>query len=435
MDRADLRRIVQECQRRLEKAGLTSGGTVALRLPPSLCYVGHLLASWRIGAQVTVLDHRLTEHEAAEAVKRIDPQVVVSPKTEVTTMLRGYVEVTARYALRAGTPARTAHALLQLSSGSTGNPKIIGRGVHDLLREIDRYRQTDGMPGRGERVVQLSSIAHSFGLVGGLLHSLHAGVLMTLPKQFSAASILDAVTSRTESATLLGVPFHYGLLTTRTPKAGAPQLARAVSGGEKIRPEVAEQFTEQYGIPLGECYGMTETGFIALDFFGRHRPALGPVAPGVAVRVEKGELLVRAPENPYLSTTDASRWTDGWLRTRDAAALDADTEVLTVTGRLDSQVSVGGLKVDLTEVEQVLAALPGVHEAVVVFAGHIVAYLTVAPGTGAAHLRSEMRSRLAAFKRPRRLHLLSSLPRTSTGKLVRDLAVLRAAAADNPSSP
>ncbi|MGW1616861.1 class I adenylate-forming enzyme family protein [Streptomyces sp. NPDC002285] len=429
VSRAALRHIVQECQQRLRTAGIGPGGSVALQLPPSLSYIGHLLAAWRIGAQVAVIDHRLTARETTAALERLSPQVTVTPRTAVTTLLRGYVKVTAGYDVRGGGPAQSSHALVQLSSGSTGQPKIIGRTVAGLIREIERYRQVDGMPGAGERLVQLSSIAHSFGLVGGLLHSLHAGVLLTLPKHAKASSILDAVASRPEPATLLGVPFHYGLLTAHNRPGRLPQLVRASSGGEKIRPEVADHFTDLYGVPLGECYGMTETGLIALDFSGRHRPAVGPVASGVTVRLDDtGELLVRAPENPYLSLADSSRWNDGWLRTRDAATLDPATGALEVAGRLDSQISVGGMKVNLTEVEQELAALSGVNEAVAVFDGHIAAYVAVDSDFDLGRARSEMRARLAAFKRPRRLHLVPRLPRTSSGKLIRDLAVLQTAA-------
>ncbi|GGU65137.1 AMP-binding protein [Streptomyces albospinus] len=429
VDGAALRSTVQCFQQHLENAGLVRGGSVVLRLPPSLAYIGHLLAAWRIGAQVTVVDHRLTGRETDTALNRIRPQVSVTPDETVTALLRGYVDVTARYDRLAGVPAQSNHALVQLSSGSTGSPKIIGRTVSGLVEEMDRYRSIEGMPGRGERIVQLSSIAHAFGMVGGLLHSLHTGVLLTLPERVSAASIVEAVACRPESATLLGVPFHFELLTARGESAHLPQLARAVTGGERIRPDIAQRFTELYGIGLGECYGTTETGLVALDVLGRHRPAVGPPAPGVRVRIDEGELLIGTPSNPYLSTGQAGPWSEGWLHTRDAATHDPSTGAVTIVGRLDSQISIGGLKVDLTEVEQTLVALPGVREAVALFDRRITAYLGVAPGTDPDHIHREMRSRLAVFKRPRALYLMPELPRTSSGKLVRSQHTLQTAVA------
>ena len=116
--------------------------------------------------------------------------------------------------------------------------------------------------------------------------------------------------------------------------------------------------------------------------------------------------------------------------------MDQVTGLVTVLGRGDSQVSVGGLKVDLTEVEQTIAALPGVAEAVVVFDGSIEAFVMLAPGASqeaAAGLRGAMASRLAPYKIPRKVNVVAELPRTSSGKRVRNIGSLRAAASREPA--
>src|SRR4029079_10528075 len=78
-------------------------------------------------------------------------------------------------------PAETEHAIIQLSSGSTGPSKIIGRTADDLIAEIRRYTEIDGVPLPGERIVLLPSMVHVLGLVGGLLYGLHAGVTLVTP--------------------------------------------------------------------------------------------------------------------------------------------------------------------------------------------------------------------------------------------------------------
>jgi len=143
------------------------------------------------------------------------------------------------------------------------------------------------------------------------------------------------------------------------------------------------------------------------------------------LRTEDGELLVAMAASPYIGLVDPTRWSDGWLHTRDAADLDPATGLVTILGRLDSQVSVGGLKVDLTEVEQTLAALPGVTEVVVTFDEVITAYLAVTAGAAMADIEQAIAHQLAAFKRPRRMHVVPSLPRTASGKIVRDRTALR----------
>ncbi|MDI1463938.1 long-chain fatty acid--CoA ligase [Catellatospora sp. KI3] len=427
VDRAALRHAVADREAVLTRLGLARGGSVALQLPPSLAYVANLLAAWRIGAQVALLDHRLTPFETERALDRLAPQVLVGHTGTIPGGLRAFYDITDVATARAtGRPAETHHSVIQLSSGSTGPSKVIARTAEQLVAEVDRYTRIDGVPLPGERVVLLASVVHVLGLVGGLLYCLHAGTELVLPERLTVDSILKAVAAGEAPTTLLGVPFHTELLASAVEPPKLPQLKRMTTGGELVRAEVSQKFVDRYGIILGNMYGMTEVGVIATDLYGANRPSLMP-APGLAVREQDGQLLVSAPESPYIGLVDPTRWADGWLNTKDAGQVDPETGLITVLGRLDSQVSVGGLKVDLTEVEHTLAALPGVEGAVVIFDRGIEAYAVVPDPDAAAALEGELAKRLAPFKRPRELHIVAQLPRTATGKLVRDHAVLRTA--------
>ena len=430
VSRDELRRLVQGRQATLSAAGLRRGGSVALCLAPSLALVANLLAAWRIGAQAALLDHRLTPFETDRALARLEPQVVVTAAQPVGTgPARGFYEQQDVVTARPGRPARSSHAVVQLSSGSTGPSKIIGRTAADLIAELDRYARIDGVPGAGERIVSLASMVHVLGLVGGLLHSLHAGVRLAVPRRPTAEGILVTVAAGPEPTTLLGVPFHLELLSWVAEPPRLPQLTGMTTGGELVRAQVHDAFVDRYGIRLGSMYGMTEVGVIATDLFGAHRPELTP-APGISLRTVDGELLIAREQSPYLDHGAAgaagpTRWADGWLHTKDGGAVDPGTGRVRVLGRLDSQVSIGGLKVDLTEVEHTLAALPEVTAAVVVFGTSIEAYVVLREGGGtAAQIEEQLTERLAAYKRPRLIHIVDRLPRTATGKLVRDRAAL-----------
>jgi acyl-coenzyme A synthetase/AMP-(fatty) acid ligase len=422
--RDELRRLVAERHRALAEAGLRRGGSVALCLAPSLAFITNLLASWRIGAQASLLDHRLTQYEVDVALQRLLPQVVVTAGHSTGGPLRGFVEITEAVRPYPGQPAVTTHAVIQLSSGSTGPSKIIARDAANLVEEIKRYTMIDGVPRGGERIVSLASMVHVLGLVGGLLYGLHAGVNLTIPARMTADGILSTVAAGSQPTTLLGVPFHIELLASVLEPPKLPQLTGMTTGGELVRAQIHEAFVDRYNVRLGNMYGMTEVGVIATDLFGEHRPAVMP-APGLTVREAGGELHVSVPASPYLGEQDPSRWSDGWLHTRDAGTVDPQTGLVRVLGRRDSQVSVGGLKVDLTEVEHMLAALPEVAAAVVVFDHAIEAYLVLAEGAETSAVEREITTRLAPYKRPRRLHVVQQLPRTATGKLVRNHAVLR----------
>jgi acyl-coenzyme A synthetase/AMP-(fatty) acid ligase len=242
----------------------------------------------------------------------------------------------------------------------------------------------------------------------------------------TAEGIFSAVAAGPRPTTHLGVPFHLDLLASVGAPPPLPQLRGMTTGGELVRAQVHDAFVDRYGIRLGNMYGMTEVGVIATDLFGVDRPALAP-APGLTVREEDGQLHIAMERSPYLGTTDPTRWSDGWLHTRDAGIVEDGRGLIRIRGRQDSQVSIGGLKVDLTEVEHTLAELPEVAGAVVVFGTVIEAYVVLREPGVAAPIEERLAERLAAYKRPRAVHIVDHLPRTATGKLVRDRIALRAA--------
>lgn len=400
--------------------GIGEGTTVMLRIPPSFTQIEVLLALWRLGAQVMLVDHRLKQSEVDALRAVCHPRFLVGSGPAGRSPLRfepRYEVVTSRFP--DGRPAATEHRLVQFSSGSTGLPKVIGRTPASLAAEIERFTRIDGMPTLGERVLLLSSTAHSFGLIAGVLHSLAAGVAAVFARRVSAKDILAAA-GRHDVHTIFGTPFHYELLSTAKELPPLPALRAAVSGGEIMPPETAARFAGRFGIGVGESYGTTETGVIAMEVSGASRPSVGRPAPGVRVRIEEGELDVRLPDGtPYLHDSGGGRYADGWLHTRDRAELDP-TGGVRLLGRGDSLVVIGGLKVDLTEVEDVLRRHPGVSGAVVVHAGATEAYVATGPGgPSPGELLRWCRDRLADYKVPRVIQVLPDLPRTSNGKLVR----------------
>jgi acyl-coenzyme A synthetase/AMP-(fatty) acid ligase len=285
------------------------------------------------------------------------------PEYEVVTECRG-----------TGRPAATGHRLVQFSSGSTGRPKVIGRTAASLAAEVDRFAGIGGMPGEGDRVLLLSSTAHSFGLVAGLLHSLAAGVSVVFAPRISARDLLRTAVDHRITA-LFGVPMHYELLAAAVDPPELPDLRVAVSGGELMPPDVAARFTERYGVPVGESYGTTESGVVAMDVGGTLRPSVGPAAPGMVVRVRRANWTSPSTSRRISSTPAVrSTRTAGCVRGTGPRST-APGPVPGALGRADSLVVIGGLKVDLTEVENVLRGHPAVEQAVVVHEGVTEAYV------------------------------------------------------------
>ena len=160
---------------------------------------------------------------------------------------------------------------------------------------------------------------------------------------------------------------------------------------------------------------------------------LGPAGGGPVTRA-----ALTPTDNPLVTTNANAKLVYAYgLRNPFRFHIDPETGLVTIHGRLDSQVSVGGLKVDLMEVEHTIAGLPGVGAAVVVYDGGIEAFVAASDPAALDQVETAVEAalteRLAPYKRPKVIHVVEQLPRTATGKLVRDRNVLRAASTKSPS--
>jgi 3-hydroxy-4-methylanthranilate adenylyltransferase len=413
----ELRAQVDGWRARLEAAGAGPDGRVLVQVAPSFSAVYALLATWSLGAQVALLDHRLKEAERERYADRLRPSLTVTSSAERISTFRAERELTIARGAHAPAP-RTPHALLQFTSGSTGAPKIVGRGAQALSAELDGFAAAPGWPRAGDTVLVLNSLSHSFGLIGGLLSALRAGATAAFAASPLPRDLVAALEAARPTA-VFGVPAHFELLGS----VAAPALAGvrlAVNSGQLMPAAVREAFLRAHGVAIGDAYGSTEVGIIALDPTGELAPAVGRIVPPLDVRVRDEEVVVRLDASPYVAGDDDERYHDGWLRTGDRGALDEATGVLSVRGRRDSLAVVGGLKIDLSEVESVLRRAPGVSEAIVLFGDAIEAYVEAdRADVDGVKLVSWCRGELADFKVPRRFFVLDRLPRSTTGKLIR----------------
>ncbi|MGJ5754489.1 acyl-CoA synthetase (AMP-forming)/AMP-acid ligase II [Streptomyces puniciscabiei] len=434
--RRQLRNRVEYERAALTSRSITEGSAVAVQMMPSFTLLSTLFALWSVGAQVQLLDPRLTKTETARLLDLCEPQFHITSGDlgGVFSSFRDETPVEVNR-LRPGRAAESGHPLVQFSSGSTGLPKVIGRTGASLRAEIERFARLPEMPRTGERVLLLSSIMHSFGLIGGVLHGLDVGAPLHFSSRPQARDLVRIMAER-EITAVFGVPLHFGLLCRAPDIPELPALRLAVSGGEILDAKVYEEFKKAYGIAIGQAYGMTETGILATDLGGRYGPpAVGELVPGIRAEVRENTLRVRLEESPYLYADRADRFQDGWLDTKDRCVVRPGSAALEIVGRADSLVAVGGLKVDLTEVEQVVTEHPAVKEAVVVFGESIEAHVVTTGQVSRGELLGWCRERLAPYKLPRVFHCVARLPRTSNGKVVRNPELLHTARAQGPRMP
>lgn len=343
-------------------------------------------------------------------------------------------------------------ALLTYTSGTTGPPKGAMNTHRNLLAVTSTYGPWVGLA-PGDVVFATAPLFHITGAVlHGALALVHDTTLV-LAHRFHPEVALEAFAEH-------GVTFTVGSITAFNALSGVPTASREhfasvrtlYSGGAPIPPATVERFAERFGVYIHNVYGMTETSsaVVAVPRGGTAPvdPASGTLSvgvplPGLSARVvdvhgdplpagEQGELELHGPQvvPGYWQQPDATAATmpGGRLRTGDVAIIDQDGWVYLVD-RLKDQINVSGYKVWPREVEDALYEHPAVHEAAVVGAPDeyrgevVVAYVSLGDGAtaDAEELIAFARERLAAYKAPRRVHVIDELPKTQTGKIRRNV--------------
>lgn len=315
------------------------------------------------------------------------------------------------------------------SSGSTGMPKLALRDAAAL--DADALAVTAGLHLTDrDAVLCIPPLCHSYGL-DLLLGALWSGAELRLMPEFGSAGAARAIA---EGITVLpATPFVFESLA-RVEPAGGARLRLAVSAGSTLSPRVRVEFERAWGVPVGQLYGATELGTVAVhrpDEAGFDPASIGGPLAGVSFRLMGGEtpeLAVRAPSMLSAYLDAELRLEDGHFRTGDLARIDGRGR-FHIIGRCKHLIDAGGFKVNPLEVEAALMEHPAVREcaAAPLWLSDTVckvrALLVLREGADRpepADLRAFLRDRLAPAKLPRVFEVVESLPRSPLGKLLRD---------------
>jgi malonyl-CoA/methylmalonyl-CoA synthetase len=396
-----------------------------------------LLAVLRAGATLVPLNPAASPLEIAHVMEDAEPVVVVTDHsdgaaafgTAVTTLS---VDELARAPV-AGSFAEPEvcpgdDALIVYTSGTTGRPKGAVHTHASLLAGVAALHSAWGWQPEDQLILTLP-LFHVHGLVAGLFATLTAGAQATVFDRFDEASVLAAASAHTM---FFGVPTMYHRLAA-TGRAGelAP-LRLCVSGSAPLAADLWHELAAD-GVVVLERYGMTETLLtLSNPLEGERRPgSVGRPLPGVEATIDDpdedgvGELYVRGAmvcRGYWRRPADEETTSEGWFATSDLVSVSEDGYV-TIRGRRSDMIITGGHNVYPAEVEAVLARHPGVREVAVVgvpsaeWGETVEAYVVGDPDL--TSLDDRATRELAAFKRPRQVHIVESLPRNALGKVVR----------------
>jgi malonyl-CoA/methylmalonyl-CoA synthetase len=343
--------------------------------------------------------------------------------------------------------------MLLYTSGTTGKPKGV-LSTHAILAAQIRSVVEAWEWNAGDRVLHVLPLHHLHGILNLLCAALWSGASCEFLARFDAERVWQRIADSHELTLFMAVPTIYAKLAHGWEQAPAEERARRsagcrrlrlmVSGSAALPASVLERWRAISGHTLLERYGMTEFGMgLGNPLHGERRPGhVGVPFPGVDVRLvddrgepladaEPGEIQVRGPGvfAGYFGKPEATRaafTADGWFRTGDVAVREHG--MYRILGRESVDIlKSGGFKISALDVEEVLREHPAVRECAVVgvpdetWGQRIAAAVVVHDGAALSidELRAFGKQRLAAYKVPSLLRVVTELPRNAMGKVIK----------------
>jgi long-chain acyl-CoA synthetase len=349
-------------------------------------------------------------------------------------------------------------ATILYTSGTTGKPKGAEGSHLALLEQVNTNLMTTFDMRRGDVLLGALPLFHTFGQTCTMNTGFRVGATIVMLPRFDGDAALAAMVEH-GCEIFMGVPTMYmALIAAATRSEARPPLRYAVSGGASLPLAVLEKFQQVYDAPIHEGYGLTETSPVATFNHVGVPPRPGTIGTpiwGVDVEIadqhvedsivllprgEIGELVIRGHNlmNGYLDRPDdtAKAIVDGWFRTGDLGTKD-DDGYLTIVDRTKDMIIRNGYNVYPRQVEEVLALHPDVTMAAVFGVPHelhgqeIEAAVVLRDGATATpgELVAFVADEIAAYKFPRVVHVLETLPLGPSGKVLKRELVDRFSAA------
>jgi long-chain acyl-CoA synthetase len=421
---------------RLRELGVETGDRVAVRLPNGPDFVAVWFGALRLGAIVVPLNPLLAQREVDERRRISGARFLVETWDVLDEVVPADVTPIAR---RDGD-----EAVILFTSGTSGRAKGAVL-THGSIRAAADAASAALALAPGDVVLGAAPFSHVLGQTTGLVATLSAGAAVAIVERFEAETTLRLM-NETRTTILLGVPtMCIALCEAARSAAELPPVRIAHVGGAPVPLEVALDFERTFGGEVYEGYGLTEMSGIATTYLPGQPRKPGSVGMPLAtteMRVvgvdgvvlpadEPGEVQFRGPsvipgywEDDEATTAALS--VDGWLSTGDIGYVDGDGYLFLVDRKKDVIIR-GGYNVYPREIEEVLYGHPSVLEAAVVGVPHptlgeeVAALVVRRPGSeaDADALRTYAREHVAAYKYPRHVLFVESLPKGPTGKILK----------------
>jgi benzoate-CoA ligase len=332
------------------------------------------------------------------------------------------------------------------TSGTTGRPKGVMHVQTTLAQIGEHFGQGILTLKPGDVVFSPPKLFFAYGLGNSLAYPLYAGATAVLYHARPTPQAVKEITRKYPPTVFFSVPTFYAMMLNSGDLPNTERLRLCISAGEALPIRIYERWKKATGLDILDGVGASEmvVNFLTNRADDNRPGTCGKPLAAYKVRLvadngqdavddEIGDLYVSGPSAAQgywnLREETAKTFQGRWVFTRDKYTRDADG-YFTHCGRSDDMLKVGGIYVAPVEVETALSSHPAVLEAAVVGAedndGLVKpkAIVVLKPGLAASpELEQQLiefaRDRLAAYKRPRWVTFVPSLPRTVTGKIQR----------------
>ncbi|HEY5050517.1 MAG TPA: AMP-binding protein, partial [Acidothermaceae bacterium] len=453
----DLMRLVPAIAQSLASMPVQPGDVVALIGPNRPAWAAAFYGALAAGATITALSPQLTEREVSRqlresrAVALIADASVTSvaqaagvsiaiPVLDLTALCDTAIATDGHERLSANPESDVA--VLAYSGGTTGLPKGVLLTHHNLVACLCQHEAVYHVDSNDVFLAALPFF-HIYGMSIILGYGLrHGATIVTMPR-FDADRYLTLIAERRVTRLHLAPPLA-AVVAAAGPAFDLTSVRHAMSGAAPLDAATVARLEARLGCPIGQGYGMTEAspGITWVPDVGAGSPAgsVGHLLPGTEGRVVDsdsltdatgpGELWIRGPQvmRGYLANPTATENAiveGGWLRTGDAVRID-ESGVVWVVDRLKEIIKYKGYQIAPAELEAVLLEHPSVADVAVIgvadaVAGEIPKAFVVRKEidlTDAA-LIAWCAQRVAPYKRPRAVEFVASIPRSTSGKVLR----------------
>lgn len=330
-------------------------------------------------------------------------------------------------------------AALLYTAGTSGRPRAAMLTHRAFLANIEQVAAVEPPMMHGDDVVLgMLPLFHVYGLNAVLGGVLRHRARLVLQDGFDAHGTLDLIEDEAVSVLPVAPPVFAHWLPVEALREALGPVRLVLSGSAQLPAEVIERFTALTGLSVHQGYGLTEAApVVTTTLRGGRAGSLGVPLAGVEIRAvddvgrpaegaDPGEIQIRGANlfSGYWPDGADGPGGDGWWPTGDVGYVD-DDGALFLVDRLQELIGVSGFQVYPQEVEGVIREVAGVRDAAVIgvpddaTGAAVVAYVVPAGDVPdlAERVAAECAERLAGFKRPSRIEVVDSLPRTATGRV------------------